>query len=100
EEALAEELKSRHGERVVLIEARTGADGRLRVLAVLDVDGEAIAAEAARHGARAAAGGVVLDVVDRASWIAMQRLAASGMIVMTQAETRVLHQSPELATSA
>ena len=98
EEALAEALKSRHGEHVLLIEARSGADGRVRVLAVLDLDGETIAAEAAVRATGAAA--LVLDVLDRASWLAMQRLAASGMIVIAQGEARVLHQSPELAVSA
>ena len=48
EEAVAEELRRRHGERALLIEARTGGDGRVRVLAVLDLDGEALAAEAKR----------------------------------------------------
>ena len=51
EEAVAEELRRRHGERALLIEARTGGDGRVRVLAVLDLDGEALAAEAKRHEA-------------------------------------------------
>ena len=51
EEAVAEELRQRHGERALLIEARTGGDGRVRILAVLDLDGEALAAEAKRHEA-------------------------------------------------
>ena len=48
EETMADELAHRHGERALLIEARTGADGRARILAVLDLDGEALAAEAKR----------------------------------------------------
>jgi len=99
EEAIAEELRSRHGERALMIEARTGADGRVRVLAVLDLDGEALAAEGRRHEARPG-GGPAVDVLDRASWLAMRRLAASGMIVIAEAQARVLHQSPDFAAAA
>ena len=83
EEALADELAHRHGERALLIEARTGADGRVRLLAVLDLDGEALAAEAKRHEA-ARASAPVVEVIDRATWLAMRRLAAGGMITMAQ----------------
>ena len=37
EEVLAHDLIQRHGERALMIEARTSADGRVRVLAILDV---------------------------------------------------------------
>src|SRR3990172_4436602 len=52
EEAFTEELRRRHGERALLIEARTGGDGRVHLLAVLDLEGEALADEAKRHEAR------------------------------------------------
>ena len=64
EEALAEELRHRHGERALLIEARAGADGRMRLLAVLDVEGDTLAAEAKRHEARGDAAPAV-EVIDR-----------------------------------
>jgi SNF2-related domain/Helicase conserved C-terminal domain len=99
EEGVAEELRRRHGERAVLIEARTDGEGRVRLLAVLDLEGEALAAEAKRHEARREVGPVV-EVIDRPTWLAMQRLAASGMITLTQSSSRVLHQSPNLAAVA
>ena len=99
EEAVAEELRRRHGERALLIEARTGGGGRVRLLAVLDLEGEALAAEAKRHEARRAVGPVV-EVIDRPTWLAMRRLAASGMITLAESSSRVLHQSPDLAAAA
>jgi len=96
EEALAEELRHRHGERTLLIEARTASDGRMRVLAVLDVDGETLAAEARRHEARGDAAPTV-EVIDKATWLAMRRLAAGGLITMAESQARVFHQSPNFA---
>jgi superfamily II DNA or RNA helicase len=98
EETVAEELRRRHGESALLIEARTGGDGRPRILAVLDLDGEALAVEAKRHEACREVGPAV-DVIDRSSWLAMQRLAASGMITMADGQSRVLHQSPDFAAA-
>ena len=99
EEAVAEELRRRHGERALLIEARTGGDGRVGLLVVLDLDGEALAAEAKRHEARREVGPAV-EVIDRPAWLAMRRLAASGMITLAEGSSRVLHQSPDFAAAA
>jgi superfamily II DNA or RNA helicase len=99
EEAIADDLRRRHGERTLLIEARTGGDGHVRVLAVLDLDGEALAAEAKRYDARPA-GAPAVEVIDRPTWLAMRRLAASGMIVIAESQARVLHQSPDFAAAA
>jgi hypothetical protein len=98
EEALADELQHRHGERALLVEARTAADGRVRILAVLDLDGEALAAEAKRHEPSSAVGPLV-EVIDRPTWLAMQRLTAGGVITMAQGEPRVLHKSPEFVAA-
>jgi len=94
EESIAEELRSRHSARALFIEAKTGADGRVRVLAVLDLSGEALAAETRLCAARPAAL-PALEVIDRASWLVLQRLAASGMIAMVEGQSRVLYQSAE-----
>ena len=99
EEAFAEELRRRHGERALLIEARTAGDGRVRLLAVLDLEGEALAAEAKRHEARREVGPAV-EVIDRSTWLAMRRLSASGMITLAEGQSRVLHQSPDFAAGA
>ena len=65
------ELLQRHG-RVLLVEARSGVDGRVRVLAVLDLVAEALAEEARRHEAPAA-GRPAVEVIDRASGISSWR---------------------------
>jgi superfamily II DNA or RNA helicase len=99
EESIAEDLQKRHGERALLIEARAAGDGRVRVLAVLDLDGESLAEEGKRHEGRPAAAPAI-DVIDRASYLAMRRLAASGMILMAEAQSRVLHRSPDFTAAA
>jgi len=98
EEVVAEDIVRRHGEQVLLIEARTGGDGRVRILAVLDLDGAALAEEAKRHEGRSADAPAV-EAIDRASYLALRRLAASGMIAMTEGQPRVLHQSPDFAAA-
>jgi hypothetical protein len=98
EEAIADDLRRRHGEHTLLIEARTGGDGQVRVLAVLDLDIEALAAEAKRYDGRPA-GALAVEVIDRPTWLAMRRLAASGMIVIAESQSRVLHQSPDFAAA-
>jgi hypothetical protein len=95
EEAIAEELRRRHGERALLVEARTGADDRVRLLAVLDLSAAALAAEAKRHEARAEQDPAV-ELIDQATWLAIKRLAASGLIALAESQSRVLHQSPAL----
>jgi hypothetical protein len=95
EESLTDSLLQRHGERALLIEARTGGDGRVHMLAVLDIDAAALAAEAKQHEQTSREGPRV-EVIDRSTWAAMQRLAAGGMITMMPDEAHVLHRSPEL----
>jgi hypothetical protein len=99
EEAIAEELCRRHGERALLIEARTGTDGRIRLLAVLDLEEEALETEAKRHQVADDAGPFV-EVIDRPTWLAMRRLAASGMIKLSEDHSRALHRSPDFAAAA
>jgi hypothetical protein len=99
EEAIADELRRRHGERTLLIEARTGSDGRIQVLAVLDLAAEAVAAEVKRHEPSRDAGPFI-EVLDRSTWLVMRRLAASGMIRFSEANPRILHQSPDFSHSS
>jgi superfamily II DNA/RNA helicase len=95
EEAIAEELRRRQGERALLVEAHTSADSRVRLLAVLDLSADALAAEAKRHEARAEQDPAV-EVINQATWLAVKRLAASGLIALAEGQSRVLHQSPAL----
>ena len=99
EESIAEDLQRRHGERALLVEAQTGSDGRVRLLAVLDLDGATHAAEMKRLEAHGADGPAV-EIVDRATWLTMRRLEASGMITLAQGQSRVLYQAPGFAAPA
>ncbi len=98
EEALAAELALRHGERALLIEARRCADGRLGVLAVLDVVPDALAGETQRLAAQATGSGApAVELIDRATWSAMRRLQASGMLQLVEGAGRVLHRAEGFA---
>jgi hypothetical protein len=96
DEALAQELARRHGEAALLIEARARGDGRVGVLAVLDLDPDALAAETARLAAAGDAG-LAVEVIDRATWGTMRRLQASGILQLVEGSGRVLHRAPGFA---
>jgi len=97
EEAIVEDLRRRHGDRASRIEIQTGSGGAARVLAVLDLDADALAGEAERLGRREGAASLPVEVVDLATWLTLRRLAQSGMVDLTSGTRRVLHVSPELA---
>jgi len=92
EEILVADLVERHGDKLLLAEARQGIDGRPKLLVVFDLDAPTLVAETARL---ASAESVAVDVVDRATWLAMQRFAASGLLQFTH-ESRLLHRSTTL----
>ncbi|HLH93819.1 MAG TPA: DEAD/DEAH box helicase [Xanthobacteraceae bacterium] len=102
EEALTEELKRRHGERVLLIETRPRGDGMLTLLAVLDLEAAALAAERERLASPPARGGAALavELIDRATWEAMQRLQASGIVQLANRASRLLHRAEGLTEPA
>jgi hypothetical protein len=87
------DLVERHGDNVLLAEARSGADGRPKLLVVLGLEPQALAAETARLSAVES---VAVDVLDRSIWLAMQRFAASGLLQFTH-QARLLHRSTTLA---
>jgi hypothetical protein len=96
EVALAAELQRRHGERVLLVEARQGGDGRVRLLAVLDLDRDVLKAEAKRFMSVEGSGPAV-EVIDRATWLSVRRLQSSGFVQLVDGQSRILHRAPELA---
>jgi hypothetical protein len=100
EEAVAEDLLRRHGERALLIEARPGADGVARLLAVLDLDAGALAAETKRLAERGDGATPAVELVDRTTWLAMRRLAAGGLLKLADGPIRVLHRAPEFVPDA
>ena len=97
EEAAAAELRGRHGDHALRIEVQTAPGGAARMLAVLDLDAEALADEADRLNRRDDAASLPIEVVGRATWLALRRLSHSGMIQLTGGSRRVLHVSPTFA---
>ena len=99
EQTTADELLQRHGERALYVEARTGADGRNRLLAVLDLDRQALKTEAKRL-ASSIGGDGGLEVIDRSTWLTLCRLRDNGIVQFAGADLRVLHRAPGLAETA
>jgi hypothetical protein len=97
EDAAAEDLRRRHGDRVSLIEVTTAPSGAPRMLVVLDVAADELAQETARLSHSQDPASLSIEVVDRATWLVLRRLAKSGMVSLTEAPRRVLHVSPDLA---
>jgi SNF2-related domain/Helicase conserved C-terminal domain len=101
EDIVVAELAERHGDKLLLAEARPGIDGKPKLMVVLDLGPPELAAENARLSAVES---VSVDVVDRTMWQAMQRFAASGLLQFTH-QSRLLHRSaalpgPETAAAA
>jgi superfamily II DNA/RNA helicase len=93
DEAIAADLTGRHGERALLVEAREGGDGVVRMLAVLDLEREALAAEAQRLAEAAENGAPSVEIIDRATWACVERLQAIGMLQRVEGPVRVLHRA-------
>ena len=77
-------MKARHGGRLFHAELRAQ-----RLLLVLDAEPPLIAAEQARLAASTPRA----EVLDRAAWQTLQRLAEAGLIGFTETRARILHQS-------
>lgn len=90
---LGDDLLARHGDALLLIEARQDASGRFSVLAVLDGDPAAARRESKRL---AAASGAPAEVVDRATFETLRRLERAGVIRFTGDGARQVHRSPAL----
>ena len=99
EEALTDALRERHGDNLLLIEARALEGGAEHILIVLDGDAAALASERARLAARADAESLPAEVIGRDMWETMQRLAASGLVAFTAARSRTLHRTEEAMQS-
>jgi hypothetical protein len=97
EDVLAADLRSRHGERALLIEVRSRPGDGLRMFAVIDLEPEALAAEAERLRSREGAAALPVEVVDRATWLAVNRLVGCGILGITGGAGRILHAAAEFA---
>ena len=91
EDAMADGLRQRHGEALLRVEVHTPEDGAPRLLAVLDLDGAALEAEVERLSRRADAAAMPVEVVDRATWDTLRRLAKLGLVKMAEGSRRLLH---------
>ncbi len=100
EEALTEALRERHGGNLLLIEARALENGAEHILIVLDGDSAVLATERAHLSARSDAASLPVEVIGRDMWETMQRLAASGLVAFTAAQSRTLHRTEEALQSA
>jgi SNF2-related domain/Helicase conserved C-terminal domain len=100
EEALTGALRERHGDNVLLVEARSLEGGAEHILIVLDGDAAALASERERLAARTDAASLPAEIISRDMWETMQRLAASGLVAFTSARSRTLHRKEEAAQSA
>ena len=84
EEALVEDIKARHGARLLHAEFRAE-----RLILVLDAEPSLIAAERARL----ASSTPTTEVLDGSTWQTLQRLTAAGLVGFTETRARTLHQS-------
>ena len=84
EEAIVEDLRSRHGARFLHAELRAE-----RLVVVLDAEPSLVAAEKARL----ASSTLPTEVLDCTAWEMLQRLAAAGLIGFTDTRVRILHRS-------
>jgi hypothetical protein len=93
-EALADRLRQRLGDKVLLVGERRCADSEAKLFVVLDADAETLAAEEAHARAN---GATAAEFIDLATWRAMQRLAVSGLLQLA-AGAREFYRSPALPT--
>jgi superfamily II DNA/RNA helicase len=83
EEALVEDIKTRHGARLLHAELRAE-----RLFFVLDAESSLIAAEQMRL----ASSSPRVEILDRAAWSTLQRLVETGLIGFSETRVRILHQ--------
>ncbi|MDR3518763.1 MAG: DEAD/DEAH box helicase [Azospirillaceae bacterium] len=95
EERLVEQMRDRLGARLLLVEARNAGDGRPHLLAVVDGDGETLAAERAVLAGRE--GGPPVELIDRVTWETMHRLATAGLVQIAPGSVRPLHRAENFA---
>lgn len=102
-ERLRQDLVAKLGDELLLLEAAPGAEGRRTVLAVVErLDGPGrsrpeILASLAAPSEEVGVPSPRLEVLDRATYEAMERLVEAGLLQPAAAAREVLHRSPALA---
>jgi len=92
EQALIAGLSERHGARFHHAELRAE-----RLFLVLDGDTSQIAEEKTRIDEMPPAGLPPIELIDRAAWEMLQRLAGAGIVQFSSMQTRILHQAQPAA---
>jgi hypothetical protein len=99
--AVGDDLAARLGDRLLLLEARRGEDGRERLLAVIDGDIDEARRERTRLEAAMPEGSPPeIEVLDHATYATIDRLVAAGLVRMTNEGRHELVRSPRLAAAA
>lgn len=94
EEALVEDMKARHGDRLMLAEIWGG-----RLITVLDADRKAIAAERRQLGEQSR-NALPDEVIEASAWEMLRRLSEAGVLEFTSGAPRILHQAAPPASEA
>ncbi len=101
EEALVEDMRARHGARLVRAELRAE-----RLILVLDADSATAAAEQTRLAQEHVRGCAPVELISQTSWEILQRLAQVGLLQFTPTPARLLHcaeatpENPAAATAS
>jgi len=101
-ERLSQELAAGLGDDLLLLEDHAAADGRRTLLAVLDRPSEVARRRTQLESAvlRCAIEGEArprLELLDRTTYEAIERLAAAGLVQLVATDRRVLYRSPQVA---
>ena len=98
--SLRDDLLARHGDALLLLQARKAPDGQEVLLVVLDGDAAVVSAERERLADSAETGAPRIELLDRATYEAIERLTGAGLLHATAEGQTELVRSPRLADPA
>lgn len=98
DQRLRDDLAARHRDALLLLELRKSADGRDMFVAVLDADAATVQRERERLAEQA--DGPRVELLDRATYEAIERMTAAGLLHKADDRPHDLVRSPQLAPDA
>jgi superfamily II DNA or RNA helicase len=98
--SLRDDLQARHGDALLLLEARKAPDGQEVLLVVLDGDAASADGERERLAGAANADAPRIEVLDRATYETIERLMGAGLSHATSEGQNELVRSPRLPDPA
>jgi hypothetical protein len=98
--SLRDDLVERHGDALLLLEARKAADGQEVLLVVLDGDAASVDGERERLAHSLDADAPRIEVLDRATYETIERLTGAGLLHATSEGQNELVRSPRLPDPA